>query len=59
MDELETKDVIIIKMEKEKVVKQIIKLPFTFNTNQNSIVIPTKDLTKTIGIDISNLGIKL
>ena len=42
----ETKDVIIIKMEKEKVVKQIIKPPFTFNTNQNSIVIPTKELIK-------------
>lgn len=46
MEELETKDVIIIKMEKEKVVKQIIKPPFTFNTNQNSIVIPTKELIK-------------
>ena len=42
----ETKDVIIIKMEKEKVVKQVIKPPFIFNTNQNSIVIPTKELIK-------------
>ena len=41
-----TKDVIIIKMEKEKVVKQIIKPPFIFNTNQNSIIIPTKELIK-------------
>lgn len=42
----ETKDVIIIKMEKEKVVKQVIKPPFLFNTNQSSIVIPTKELIK-------------
>lgn len=42
----ETKDIIIIKMEKEKVVKQVIKPPFIFNTNQNSIVIPTKELIK-------------
>lgn len=41
-----TKDIIIIKMEKEKVVKQVIKPPFIFNTNQNSIVIPTKELIK-------------
>ena len=46
MDELETKDVIIIKMEKEKIVKQVIKPPFIFETNQNSIVIPTKELIK-------------
>ena len=47
MDELETKDVIIIKMEKEKIVKQVIKPPFIFETNQNSIVIPTKELIKS------------
>lgn len=46
MDELEIKDVIIIKMEKEKIVKQVIKPPFIFETNQNSIVIPTKELIK-------------
>lgn len=46
MDELETKDIIIIKMEKEKIVKQVIKPPFIFETNQNSIVIPTKELIK-------------
>lgn len=46
MEELETKDIIIIKMEKEKIVKQVIKPPFIFETNQNSIVIPTKELIK-------------
>lgn len=46
LEELETKDVIIIKMEKEKIVKQVIKPPFIFETNQNSIVIPTKELIK-------------
>ena len=46
MKELETKDIIIIKMEKEKIVKQVIKPPFIFETNQNSIVIPTKELIK-------------
>ena len=46
MEELETKDIIIIKMEKEKIVKQVIRPPFIFETNQNSIVIPTKELIK-------------
>lgn len=43
---MDIKEVIEVKIEKEKIIKQKIRPPFYFENGQNSIVIPTKELIK-------------
>lgn len=43
---MDIKEVIEVKIEKEKIIKQKIRPPFYFENGQTSIVIPTKELIK-------------
>lgn len=43
---MDIKEIIEVKIEKEKIIKQKIRPPFYFENGQNSIVIPTKELIK-------------
>ena len=41
-----------VKLEKEPLPKQKIKPPFNFNTTQNNVAIPTKELIKNNFLDL-------
>jgi len=48
MDDIEAniQDILEVRIEKEKIIKKVVKPPFYFNTGQNSIIVPTKELIK-------------